>query len=118
MRRMRRLGAGGVGRRDFLRLVAAAGAAGTLAGSARPHALAQETQPLHPADLVDRVFKTILDGFVRSARATSTGASYAVCDFPGGTKLKGCCTPSGKTYVSVARMLPPIAELCRRPGLD
>jgi hypothetical protein len=49
-------------------------------------------------------FREILDGYLRNCRATSN--SYAVCDFPGGTKLKNCMTPGGKTYVSVARMLP------------
>jgi hypothetical protein len=53
-------------------------------------------------------FREILDGYLRNARATSP--SYAVCDFPGGTKLRSCVTPGGKTYVSVARMLPAMAS--------
>ena len=53
---------------------------------------------------VDRFAKSILRGFFQNALATSP--DLIVCDYPGGTKLKGCCTPSGKTYVSVARTLP------------
>ena len=55
-----------------------------------------------------RYFLTILAGFLRNARATS--ADYTVCDLPGGTKIEGCCTPSGKTFTSVSRMLPAMAE--------
>jgi len=60
-------------------------------------------------------FKEILDGYLRNAKATSS--SYAVCDFPGGTKVKSCLTPGGKTYVSVARMLPALASYAA-PELD
>lgn len=56
---------------------------------------------------IDFYFLEILDGFLQNARKTSD--SFAVCDFPQGTLLKSCCTPSGKTYVSVARMMPPLA---------
>lgn len=61
-----------------------------------------------PGKTIRDFFLQILVGFLKSAAATSP--EYTVCDFPGGTKLKGCCTPSGKTYVSVARMLPAMAE--------
>lgn len=60
-------------------------------------------------------FKEILDGYLRNAKATSS--SYAVCDFPGGTKIPSCLTPGGKTYVSVARMLPALASYAS-PELD
>jgi hypothetical protein len=60
-------------------------------------------------------FTQILAGYLRNARATSP--SYAVCDFPHGTKLRSCTTPGGKTYVSVARMLPALASY-RSPDLD
>lgn len=53
-------------------------------------------------------FTTILDGFLKNARATS--ADYTVCDFPQGTRLGSTLTPSGKSYVGVARMLPAMAE--------
>ncbi len=56
---------------------------------------------------VDFYFKEILDGYLRNARKTSD--SFAVCDFPDGTLLKSCIAKSGKTYVSVARMLPALA---------
>ncbi|MGI8640622.1 MAG: DUF2264 domain-containing protein [Pyrinomonadaceae bacterium] len=56
---------------------------------------------------IDFYFLEILDGFLRNARKTSD--SFAVCDFPQGTLLKSCTTPSGKTYVSVARMMPALA---------
>lgn len=56
---------------------------------------------------IDFYFLEILKGFLRNARKTSD--SFAVCDFPQGTLLKSCCTPNGKTYVSVARMMPAIA---------
>jgi hypothetical protein len=60
-------------------------------------------------------FREILDGYLRNARRTSS--SYAVCDFPGGTKIRSCVTPGGKTYVSVARMLPAMASYAA-PELD
>lgn len=50
----------------------------------------------------------LLEGFVRNARRTAPG--YAVCDFEGGTLVPSCITPSGKTYVSVARVLPLLGE--------
>ncbi len=53
-------------------------------------------------------FHAIAGGFLRHAKATS--GDYTVCDFPQGTKIKSCLTPSGKTYTSVARMLPALAE--------
>lgn len=56
---------------------------------------------------IDFYFLEILDGFLRNARKTSD--SFAVCNFPQGTLLPSCITPSGKTYVSVARMMPALA---------
>ena len=53
-------------------------------------------------------FLTVLRGFLHNARQTC--ADYTVCDLPGGKKLEGCCTPSGKTFTSVARMLPAMAD--------
>src|SRR4051812_40255849 len=108
---------GDVGRWDFLKLIAAAGATSIAGHSILSElARAQNTRPAHPAAVVENYFRTILDGFVKNAVATSTDRSFAVCDYPGGTKLKSCCTPSGKTYVSVARMLPLLAE-APDPGL-
>ncbi len=63
---------------------------------------------------MNQYFLTILAGFLRNARATSPG--YTACDFPDGTKLAGCCTPSGKTFTSVARMLPAMAEFAAAGG--
>jgi hypothetical protein len=91
-------------RRRFLQLSAAAAA---LAG-ARPFLAAAVPSPDAPHTQFDRYFLPILDGFLKNARATSP--DHVVCDYPDGTKLKSCCTPGGKTYVSVARMLPPMAE--------
>src|SRR5436309_12568799 len=89
-------------RRRFLQLSAAA-----IAGSAllNRDGLAFDAMP---QTRFDSYFLPILHGFFKNARATA--ADYVVCDYPDGTKLKSCCTPSGKTYVSVARMLPPMAE--------
>ena len=68
----------------------------------------------------DGFFFEIVRGFVRNARATSP--SYAVCDFPDGTKLKTCLAHSGKTYIGVARMLPALASFRAAgrniPGID
>lgn len=94
-------------RRQFLALSATVLGAGTLASCVSRRQM-EQMQPRHPSDLMTGYFLTILCGFLRNARATSP--DYTVCDFPGGTKLAGCCTPSGKTYVSVARMLPALAE--------
>ena len=99
-------------RRDFLILSAsglAAGTVGSCASRQAPRFAATDTQ----ARLTD-YFLTILAGFLRNARATSP--HYTVCDFPAGTKLDGCCTPSGKTYTSVARMLPAMAEFVAAGG--
>src|SRR5437016_582893 len=93
-------------RRQFLQFSAAALAgsaliAPTFAGQTSAGAAGDQTQ-------FDRYFLPILQGFLKNARATAS--DYVVCDYPDGTKLKSCCTPGGKTYVSVARMLPPMAE--------
>src|SRR5436309_1433515 len=93
-------------RRQFLQFSAAALAgsaliAPTFAGQTPAGAAGDQTQ-------FDRYFLPILQGFLKNARATAS--DYVVCDYPDGTKLKSCCTPSGKTYVSVARMLPALAE--------
>jgi hypothetical protein len=60
-----------------------------------------------PHTVLDHYWMPILDGYLRNARATSE--SFAVCDFPGGTILKGATGKSGKTYDSVTRMLPALA---------
>jgi len=59
------------------------------------------------SNAIEQYFLQLLTGFLKNAAATSP--DYTVCDYPEGTKLKSCCTPSGKTYVSVARMLPAMA---------
>src|SRR5688572_32742149 len=61
-----------------------------------------------PQAAVDKYFLQILDGFLRNA--IKTGPGFAVCDFPEGTIVKSCQTPSNHTYVSVARMLPALTE--------
>src|SRR5687767_6306043 len=61
-----------------------------------------------PQAAVDRYFLQILDGFLRNA--VRTGPGFAVCDFPEGTIVKSCQTPSNHGYVSVARMLPALTE--------
>jgi hypothetical protein len=91
-------------RREFLKLSASAAAAASLPISSWTWS-APATQP---DTQFDHYFVTILDGFLRNAKATSD--SFAVCDYPDGTKLKSCCNPAGKTYVSVARMMPAMVE--------
>jgi hypothetical protein len=110
-------------RRSFLAMLAAAGAGvvgwPSIGCAQTATTSTSEAAPAErPATIVEGYFRKILAGFVKNAAATSTDRSFAVCDFPGGTKLKTCCTPSGKTYVSVARMLPAMAEMCRRPNVD
>lgn len=87
-------------RREFICLSAAA--AGFAVGSPFLHAANNDS-----VAAIDFYFLEILDGFLRNARKTSD--SFAVCDFPQGTLLKSCLTPSGKSYVSVARMMPALA---------
>src|SRR3954447_4703944 len=100
-------------RRDFLKLAAAAAVSsramplfGQVVSSAAATAPATA-----PHQQFDRYFIPIVEGFLRNARATSP--DYVVCDYPDGTKLKSCCNPAGKTYVSVARMLPAMVEWLR-----
>src|SRR5438552_2455124 len=89
-------------RREFLAVSAAVAGGAMLGGRfALAESTSRQTQ-------FDQYFLPILDGFLKNAKATA--ADYVVCDYPEGTKLKSCCTPSGKTYVSVARMLPAMAE--------
>ena len=91
-------------RRRFLQLSAA-----SLAGCALLRSATGQSQLVaEPHNQFDPYFLLILDGFLKNAEKTSP--DYVVCDYPDGTKLKSCCTPGGKTYVSVARMLPPMAE--------
>jgi hypothetical protein len=78
-------------RRNFL-----AAAAAPLAGA-----------PAAPHTILDRYWLPILDGFLRNAAKTSP--SFAVCDFPDGTILRGSVGKSGKTYDSVTRMMPALA---------
>jgi hypothetical protein len=92
-----------VNRRHFLQLIAAA-----LAGS-QVAAPGQTTPAQSPRRIIEDFFQPIVDGFLRNARATSP--DLVTCDFAQGTKLKSCCTPSGKTYVSVARMLPALVTM-------
>ena len=95
-------------RREFISLSAIAAAVSPAPGGslfARPP-VARAALNNSPAS-IDFYFLEILDGFLRNARRTS--ASFAVCDFPQGTRLKSCLTPNGKTYVSVARMMPALA---------
>jgi hypothetical protein len=87
-------------RRDFLKVTTAA-----LAAAAVPRALWAAA----PGNTeFDGYARSLLEGFIRNARRTAPG--YAVCDFEGGTLVESCVTPSGKTYVSVARILPLIGE--------
>ena len=95
-------------RRDFIIMSASALAAGT-AGSCVPRRQATRPATADTQAQMTRYFLTILDGFLRSARETSS--DYTVCDLPGGTKIKSCCTPSGKSFTPVARMLPAIARV-------
>src|SRR5436309_6081820 len=93
-------------RRDFLRLSAIG-----MAGSIAPQALfsgAPTSSPADNATMFDHYFLKICEGYL--GNCVTTSGDFAVCDFPEGTKVKGCLTPSGKTYPSVARMLPAIAE--------
>jgi hypothetical protein len=96
-------------RRQFLKLMAGGV---TAMGLRAPSLLGQAAPSTMPAQLpmrsIEGYFLQILQGFLKNAATTSP--TYTTCDFPGGTKLKGCCTPSGKTYVSVARMLPAMSE--------
>lgn len=87
-------------RREFICLSAAA--AGFAVGSPFLRAAKKDS-----AAAIDFYFLEILDGFLRNTRKTSD--SFAVCNFPQGTLLPSCITPSGKTYVSVARMMPALA---------
>jgi hypothetical protein len=91
-------------RRDFLKLATAA-----FAGAAvTPARLDAFEKTLVRNDVFDAYALRMLEGFVRNARRTAPG--YAVCDFAGGTLVASCVTPSGKTYVSVARILPLLSE--------
>jgi hypothetical protein len=96
-------------RRAFLKVSAGAVAAAAV-GPALPAWADPATAAIAGDDraVLDGYFLKVLRGFLRNARATS--ADYTVCDFPQGTKLPGCCTPGGKTYVSVTRMMPAICE--------
>jgi hypothetical protein len=93
-------------RRDFL-LVSSGLASGAFWA---PLARAQSSGALvaDPTAQLRGYFDLILAGFLRHAHAASP--DYTACNFPDGTVIKGCCTPSGKSYTSVARMLPALAE--------
>jgi hypothetical protein len=93
-----------VQRRDFLKMTTAA-LAGAAVAPGRLHAL---ERGVAGTDAFDAYALRLLEGFVRNARRTAPG--YAVCDFEGGTLVSSCITPSGKTYVSVARILPLLSE--------
>src|SRR5687767_7482549 len=84
-------------RREFLKLSASA-VAGAMIGprvALRQTSGTVATAPVY--DNIEAYFLKILVGFLKNAAATSN--DYTVCDFPEGTKLASCCTPSGKTYV-------------------
>ena len=95
-----------VQRRAFLKVTTAALAGAVVA----PHTLSAAARRLAGVDAAafDAYALQLLEGFVRNARRTAPG--YAVCDFAGGTLVPSCLTPSGKTYVSVARILPLLSE--------
>src|SRR5579862_8771114 len=93
-------------RREFLQLTAG------IAGAAMiPSFSFADGAQARPETIFDDYFLTVLKGFLKNAKATSP--TFTVCDFPNGTKLKTCCTPSGKTYTSIARMLLPMVEWVR-----
>src|SRR6184192_4123057 len=94
-------------RREFLQAAAIAGGA-IVGGCAVSQNSVKRQAAGTPYTQFDQYFVPILEGFLKNAKATAP--DYVVCDYPEGTKLKSCCTPSGKTYVSVARMLPALAE--------
>jgi hypothetical protein len=74
-------------------------------------ALAQQpttSAAVAPSQAFDRYFLQILDGFLRNA--VNTGPGFAAVDFPDGTIVKTCQTPSNHGYVGVARMLPAMAQ--------
>ncbi len=99
-----------VNRREFIKIATlAAGAAGYAAtqGYLQPRSAVLASE-LPPNQQFDAYFLKLLGGFLTNARRTSP--DYVVCDYPGGTKLKSCCTPSYKSYVSVARIIPAMAE--------
>jgi hypothetical protein len=81
-----------ISRRSFLGTAAA-----PLAGAGAAPSLAP----------VEAFFREIVRGYVRNARATSS--TMAVCDFPGGTKLKSCVARSGKTSAWSGRKAPPLS---------
>ena len=93
-------------RRDLLRLSAAALAGNSIAPALRAAAGERTAKWAgeRPHMIFDSYFLEILAGLLHNPRRTSD--SFAVCDFPNGTILKSCVARSGKTYVSVARMLP------------
>lgn len=89
-------------RRDFLK----ATAVGVVAASA-PRLLADGRSVSPVSQRFDETFVTILEGFIRNAEKTARG--FAVCNYPDGTILPGCSTATKKSFVSVARMLPPLS---------
>lgn len=91
-------------RREFLKLTAAT----ALSAAAFPQISSIAAEKGATAAIDDH-FTEILGGYLRNLERT-TPDSFAVCDFPEGTVIKTCSTPSGHGYVSVARMLPPMAE--------
>jgi hypothetical protein len=80
-------------------------------------ALSPSAKPQPPQSIFDGYFLKILNGYLENAHRTSP--SFAVCDFAGGTILKGAVAKSGKTYDSVSRMLPALAAWVaadKKPG--
>src|SRR5688572_19222618 len=97
-------------RREFLRFTAAAamGAMVKPGFAADRAATTATTTAAAPHSVFDPYFLQITQGFLRNA--VRTGPGFAVCDFPEGTIVKSCQTPSNHAYVSVARMLPALTE--------
>src|SRR5687767_8158620 len=96
-----------IDRRDFIKLSAAA----MLIKPAWVRAQATTATTASSVEQFDQYFLPLLKGFLDNAKKTSS--SFAVCDYPDGTKSKTCCALNGKTYVSVARMLPAMCEWSR-----
>ena len=109
-----------VSRREFLALSAAAGGALLL----QPGCGSRENAPAEAAgpalvqtgygyEKWDEILRSILQGFVRNARATSD--TFAVCDYRNGTHLENFVTAGGKTCDSVTRILPALAAAVSTP---
>jgi len=81
-------------RRDFLKVSAGAIAGAVMGPRVAAGQATTAASAMSSYDMVESYFLKILGGFLKNAAATSS--DYTVCDFPEGTKLGSCCTPSGK----------------------